>query len=164
MSDSSTNSSRRFTERLSIFTNLAVVAGIIFVAMEIRQNTAMMQAQMNQSRTDTALSEQQAGYNSEYMPAIEVKVMGGEQLSDEEAIRYELWFRAFNRNMDNQQWQHRRGFLGANIPRSVRKAVREMIGSSELGVAEWDRQKLSFSDEYIALVDEAIADLRDQWR
>ncbi len=114
--DSPTNSSPRFTERLSIFTNLSVVAGIIFLAVEVQQNTAMMQAQMNQSRTDTALSEQQAGYNSEYMPAIEVKVVRGEQLSDEEMIRFELWLRAFNRNMDNQLWQYSRGFLGANMP------------------------------------------------
>ena len=138
------------------------MAGIIFLAVEVQQNTAMMQAQMNQSRTDTALSEQQSGYNSDYMPAIEVKVDRDEQLSDEEMIRFELWLRAFNRNMDNQLWQYNHGFLEANIPRSVRKAVRETIGSSGLGVAEWDRQKLSYTDEYIALVEEAIADLRPQ--
>ena len=162
MSDSPANSSRRFMERLSIFTNLAVVAGIIFLGVEIRQNTAMMRAQMNQSRTDTALSEQQASYNSEYMPAIEVKVARGGRLSDEEMVRYEDWIRAFNRNMDNQLWQYSRGFLGANIPRSIRKAVRAMIGSSQLGIAEWDKQQLSYTDEYIALVEEAIADLRSE--
>jgi len=108
------------------------------------------------------LSQQQATYNSEFMPPILVKVESGEQLSAEEMFRYEPYFRAFNRNMDNQLWQYDHGFLGNNITRSIRGAVREVIGGSQLGIDEWERQKASYTDEYIAFVDEAIADLRSQ--
>ena len=147
---------------LSLGANLGVVIGLALLVIEIQQNTDMMEAQINQSRTELAMSEQQATFNSEFMPPILVKVESGEQLSAEEMFRYGPYFRAFNRNMDNQLWQYDHGFLGNNIPRSMRGAVRGVIGGSQLGIDEWGRQKVSYIDEYIAFVDEAIADLRSQ--
>lgn len=155
---------RGFGYWLNIFANLAVVAGIVFLGIEIRQNTAMMESQIMQSRTEAAMSEQQALFNSDYLPAILVKVRRGEELTAEEMLRYETNFRAFNRNMDNQIWQHRHGFLGDNIPRSVRTSVRTVIGGSRLAIEMWDSSKHTYTDEYIAFVDEAIADLRSSTR
>ena len=134
--------------------------GLLLLVMEIRQNTDMMEAQINQSRTEAAMSEQQAFFNSEFMPAILVKVESGEQLSAEEMLRYQADFRSFNRNVDNQLWQYNRGFLGNNIPRSIRNGAREVIGKNRLSIDLWDRQKVSYTDDYVAFVDEAIADLR----
>lgn len=151
---------RGFGYWLNVFANLAVVGGIVFLGVEIRQNTDMIESQIMQSRTEAAMSEQQAFFNSDYLPAIEVKVRRGEELTAEEMLRYERDFRSFNRNMDNQLWQYRRGFLGENIPRSVRAAVRNVMGRSPLTVEMWDSSKRSYTDEYIAFVDEAIADLR----
>ena len=63
---------------LTLGTNMAVVIGLALLVYEIKQNSEMMRAQINQSRTDTALSEQQADYNSEYMPGIVVKIKSSE--------------------------------------------------------------------------------------
>ncbi len=145
---------------LTLGANIGVVIGLALLVYEINQNTEMMQAQINQGRTDTALSEQQAGYNSDYMPGIVVKIQNGEQLSDEEMIRHEQYFRAFNRNMDNQLWQFNHGFLGENIPYSIRRAVRIVIAGNKLGIAAWDETKRIYTGEYVAFVDDAIADLR----
>ena len=145
---------------LSLGATLGVVVGLILLIVEIGQNTEMMRAQINQSRADSALSDQQATFNSDYIPAMLAKVDRGEQLSDEEMIRYETYFRAFNRNQDNNLWQYDQGFLGENIPRSIRNGVRGVIGGSELGIALWERQKISYTEEYVAFVEEAIVDLR----
>ena len=120
----------------------------------------MMRAQMNQDRTEAAISEQQALFNSDYMPAIIAKVQNGEDLTAEELIRFEPYLRGFNRNMDNQLVQYGYDLLDDNIPRSVRNGVRNVIGMSDLSVEAWDRQKVGFTDEYVAFVEEAIADLR----
>ena len=157
MSDPSDNSSRR--SWIGLLANLGVITGLVFLAVELRQNTNMMEAQINQDRTDTALSFQQANYNQEFMPPILVKVENGESLSREEMRRYESYFRGFNRNMDNQLWQYRQGFLGENIPRSVRFAVQGVIGGSRMSVDLWEQTKQGYTDDYIAFVDEAIADL-----
>jgi len=152
--------SEKLNRWLTLGANLGVLIGLAVLVYEVRQNTAMMEAQINQQRTDTAMTEQQSNYNSDYMPAIRLKVLNKEPLSGEERYRYSVWIRAFNRNMDNQLWQYRRGFLGENIPRSMRIAVRNVVGASTIGIEEWDRYKQQFTDEYIEFVDTAIADLR----
>ncbi len=50
------------------------------------------------------MSEQQAFFNSEFIPPVIVKMMSGEQLSAVEMQRFRAYFRGFNRNMDNQLW------------------------------------------------------------
>ena len=145
---------------LMLAANLGVIAGIVFLAIEISQNTEMTRAQINQSRTDTALSEQQAVYTSDHIPKMLAMINRGEQLSDEDLIRYERFFRAFNRNQDNNLWQYNEGYLGENVPRSIRGAVREVIAGHKLGIATWEAQKYSYTAEYVAFVEDAIADLR----
>ncbi len=145
---------------LTLSANIGVVIGLVLLIVEIGQNTEMMRAQINQSRTDTAISEQQAVFNSDYMPALLAKLDTREPFSDEEFNRYWTYFRAGNRNQDNNLWQYNRGFLGENTPRSIRGFARSVIGGSQIGLTTWDRQKDSYTDEYVAFIEEAIADLR----
>ena len=97
---------------------------------------------------------------TDYIAPIIAKTMRGEQLSDVEMIRYDARMRAFNRNQDNNLWQYNQGYLGENIPRSIKGAVRVVIGGHQLGITTWEKQKYSYSKEYATFVDEAIADLR----
>ena len=145
---------------LTLGANIGVLIGLVLLIVEIQQNTEMMRAQINQSRTEAAQSEQQATYNSDYMPAIITKVDNGEELSDEEMRRFYPYIRSFNRNMDNQLWQYNQGLLGENIPRSIRGAVRAVLGRNELTISVWDSQKWGYTDEYVAFVEDAISDLR----
>ncbi len=135
-----------------------MVIGLVLLFLEINQNTELMRAQINQSRTDTAVSEQQAVYNSDYLPALIAAADRGEQFSDEEMIRYRSYFRSYNRNMDNQLWQYNQGFLGENIPRSIKSGARSVIAGNNQGLESWERQKQNYTDEYVAFVEEAIAE------
>lgn len=145
---------------LTILADTGVVIGLVLLIVEIQQNTEMMRAQINQSRTEAAQSEQQALFNSDYMPAILAKKNNGDELTEEDEQRLRAYLRGFNRNMDNQLWQYNQGLLGENIPRSVRGAVRGVIGGTELTIEIWDEQKYGFTDEYIEFVEDAIANLR----
>jgi len=145
---------------LTLSANIGVVIGLVLLIIEIGQNTEMMRAQINQSRTDTAISEQQAVFNSDYIPALVAKRDKGEPFSEEEMIRYRTYFRSGNRNQDNNLWQYNHGFLGENTPRSIRDFARVVIGGSEIGITTWDSQKYTYTDEYVAFVENAIADLR----
>jgi hypothetical protein len=152
--------SEKVNSWLTLSANFGVIIGLILLTVEIRQNTEMLRAQINQSRTEAAQSEQQALFNSDYMPAILVKRSEDQELSAEEMRRYRSFLRGFNRNMDNQLWQYNAGLLGENIPRSVRGAIREVIGNRELSIKIWDDQKYGFTDEYVEFVEAAIVDLR----
>ena len=146
---------------LEILANLGVLAGIIFLAIEISQNTAMMEAEMNQSRTESAMSEAQALYNSDYLPEIFVAMRKGEPITDAQRERVTHWFRSFNRNLDNQLRQYRQGLLGDELPRSVREAVRGAVTQWPITREMWESTKQVYSDEYIRLVDEIIAEVTE---
>ena len=145
---------------LSLAASVAVIVGIVFLAVEINQNTAMMQTQINQSRAAQAMAEARSLYNSDYVPALLVKVKLGEQLTSEEKVRYKSLFRAFNRNWDNQLRQFNQGLLAANIPRSLKGAILEEIGSSKFATEEWGRTKAIYSDEYIEFVDSVLEEAK----
>jgi hypothetical protein len=145
---------------LTLVANIGVLAGILFLAFELQQNTQMMRAQMNQSRADTALAEQHSIYTNDIIAPILVKAEANEQLNPVEMRMYRTYFRGFNRNQDNNLWQYRNGFLGENIPRSIRGAVRSVIGGNKLGLQLWDQSNLDYTDDYREFVEEAIADLR----
>ena len=150
-------SADRLNAWLSLFANVGVVVGLILIIIEIQQNTEMMRAQISHSRSETAQAEQQAVFNSEFIPDLLVKVRSSETLTPSEMVRYTTYFRAFNRNQDNVYWQYREGFLEENVPRSIRAAVRAVIGESELSRALWESSKEIYTDEYIAFVDESIS-------
>ena len=152
--------SEKVNKWLSLGANFGVVIGLVLLIFEIGQNTEMMRAQINQSRTDTAISEQQAVFNSDYIPALLAKRDRGEPFSEENMARYSAYFRSGNRNQDNNLWQYNEGFLGENTPRSIRGFARAAIGGSEMGITTWDSQKYSYTDEYVDFVEDAIADLR----
>ena len=61
---------------LTLSANIGVVIGLVLLVIEIGQNTEMMRAQINQSRTDTAISEQQAVFNSGYIPELLESAIG----------------------------------------------------------------------------------------
>ena len=144
---------------LSLGANIGVVIGLVLLIIEIGQNTDMMRAQINQARTDTAISEQEELFNSDYLPAILAKRNREEPFSDAEMIRYKARFRSLMRNQDNNLWQYNQGYLGENIPRSIRGLAREVVGGHKIGIETWDSMKYSFTDEYVDFVEEAIAGL-----
>lgn len=147
-------------QSLETLAHLGVIAGIIFLAVEINQNTGMIEAQMNQSRTDSALSEAQALWNSDYIPDILVKMRKDEPLTDVQLERISHWFRSFNRNMDNQLGLYYRGVLGDDVLRSVRFATLEIISiSPAILVPLWEHSEGAYSDEYIRIVAEVVSGL-----
>jgi hypothetical protein len=145
-------------QALQILANTGVIAGIIFVAIEINQNTAMIEAEMSQSRAETALGIAQSLYNSDYLPEILVAARAGEQLTDVQIERLRHWFRGFNRNQDNLLRQYNQGLLTDDVPRSIRSAIRESYADVTITTELWERTKLRYSDDYIALVDEVLAE------
>ena len=142
---------------LSVIANFGVLAGILFLAVEIRQNTETTRAQITQSRADTAIALASAYFNSDYLPDVNAKIRGGEELTYQEASRYRAFLRAALRNHQNNFLQYRQGFLGEYIPRSTANAVRN-IASSSLGREYWEQNKSIFSNEFAEFVDHALTE------
>ena len=149
------------TERLNTWLSFAasvgMIVGLIVLAVELNQNSDLMRIQISQSRADAAMASNEYTFNSDYIPQILLKVYANEELSAEEKLRYHSWFRAMNRNQDNVLQQYNAGMLSSNSPDSVRGFAEEIVASARYAREAWEDQKGSYSDEYIALVEEVIA-------
>jgi hypothetical protein len=143
---------------LSLGANVGVLVGIIILGYEISQNTDMMRTQINQSRAELAMIEAQSIYGSDRIPELLTKVRKGAELDDVELERYTHLSRGFHRNWDNQLRQYREGFLEENTPRSIRNAILTEIAGNSTARTLWERTKMIYSDEYIAFVDDILAD------
>lgn len=147
-----------FTNTIAILANLGVVAGIIFLAVELNQNTEMMEAQMGQARAEAAMAEAQSLYNSDYLLQLLESIDEGRPLTNLDKQRFSHYLIAFNRNQDNQLWQYRQGLLGNNIPRSIRLAVRSEIANRPLTREIWTSTNEAYTDDYVQTVDAIIAE------
>jgi len=146
------------SEWLTLIANFAVVAGIIFLAIEVSQNTAMIEAQMSQGRAETAMDQAESLYNSDHLPEIFLAMEQEQPLTDLQRVRFTAYLRAFNRNQDNLLYQVEQGFLGATTLRSIRDAVWAELARKKAAREIWENTRVSYSDEYVALVDSVISE------
>ena len=150
--------SERLNAWLSVVAAAGVTLGLVFLIYELRQNSELMRIQIQQARADAAMSSNEQLFNSDYLPTILLKIGAGEELSEEEWMRYVSWFRASNRNQDNVLSQYRAGMLGDNVPRSVDDFVHDVIASSTYARNAWDRTKIGYTQEYVAFVEQILVD------
>jgi hypothetical protein len=145
-------------QTIAILANVGVITGIVFLAIEISQNTAMIEAQMSQDRAETAMSLAQSLYNSDYLPPILAAIDEGRELSIVEQRRFGDYIRAVHRLQDNLLRQSREGLLDTEVEESIRLTVQVEVASREIARDNWERQKLAYSSDYVALVDAVISD------
>ena len=143
---------------LTLGANLAVLFSIVFLAVEIRQNTEMTRAQITQSRAETSIALAASFYNSDYLPTIWEKVRNDDGLSADERARYEFWLRAMLRNLDNNFQQSRRGLLGDHITEASATAITNAILAYPAAIEYWDKNRNLFSEDFVRFVDQALAD------
>ena len=148
----------RLSRWLSIGANLAVLASIIFLAIEIRQNTEMTRAEITLGRSQNALALADMQFNSDYIPDIIVKTMNGEELTQVESYRYGTHLRALFRVQDNNFQQYKRGLLGDHVPRNIRLLVERFIVNKPIGTEWWTNTSQVFSDEFAEFVDAVISE------
>ncbi len=152
----------RLNKWLTLGANIGIISGIIFLIIELNQNSELMRVQINQSRAESAMASLQYEFNSDYIPPILAKIRSGQTLADEEWIRYVAWFRMMNRNQDNVLNQYYMGMLGENTPRSVRDFAGDVVGSSQYGLDAWEVTRPGFTDAYINFVESAIEEDQDK--
>ena len=143
---------------LSLGANIGVLFGLILVAFELQQNSELMRVQINQARADSAMISNEHSFNSDYIPQIIVKIDNGEELNDEEWVRYLDYFRSMNRNQDNVLSQYFAGMLGDNTPRSIEGYAREFVDRSDVSRRAWAATSHSYTDAYVEFIERVLAE------
>ena len=109
-------------QAVQILANLGVIAGIVFLGLELQTNNELLDSQSRQARVNGARQLNAAIYNGETgLCDIVVKAKSGAQLTAEEAIRldrylssvlldWEFWYRDYADGVLNEQELRYRGW------------------------------------------------------
>jgi len=122
----------RLNEWLQVISNLGVLLGIVFLAMEISQNTQATKAEIYQTRAFENAASSLAIAQSDVLIRILASIRSADgktdlnaidSLSEIDRLRLEQWVGAQLRNSDNNLYQCELGYLEEAFCREWRTVV-----------------------------------------
>ena len=143
-------------EWLSLIANLGVIAGIIFLAFELQQNSRMMQAQ-TRNELARGVSDLLATWyaNPEVVDAI-VKSNRREELTDEERFIHVTRSEASFRYWENVHYQYRQGMYDEVEFSTHLETMRRVIAGNPSFVDYWCDSRGMYSPPFAAEIDNFV--------
>jgi len=143
---------------ITILANLGVIAGIVFLGVELRQNNELMEAEARNARNIRVTDIATHIYTDTGMAEVLVKAGNGDELSEVEQFKLYVFNTRRLRGMDAQYREFLAGSLTStelNIP-GLRAAFRGEVYNAPMKDA-WERMKPVFADEFVEWFDENVA-------
>ena len=150
-----------FNRWFTVIANIGVLAGIVFLAVEVSQNTNMMRSQ-----TRDAVAEKQVDYfftigSNLETPSIWGKATSGyfgseTVLSPDERTAFFYLFQGVLRIWENEYYQFQSGLFEEPefIPRTI--AWRRFLDANKGGREVWERVQDAYSPEFVELINGLI--------
>jgi hypothetical protein len=133
---------------------LGVIVTLIYLAIQIRQNTKSSRSQSYQAAV-SAVSDwsREVGMNTESCRVLQAGSMDLESLSDVERAQFNLIMASLIRNCENIHYQHINGAIDANTWSGWAKRTRSVLAPGG-AQAWWRNNKSAYSPEFRRFVDE----------
>jgi len=145
---------------LTLVANLSVVAGIVFLALQMRQNTAVMQAQTRDSMTEKQMMfSEWIATTPELAEAFRVARSDGlDALDPVQSPMLAFWIQSVFRTWENEYYQYEQGLYTQDefAPRLIRIA-RNM--AAPMYRQAWESQRETFSPSFRAEIDRIVAEV-----
>ena len=138
---------------VTTLTNLAVIASLIFLALEIRQNNEMMVLEARQGISDARNDLVLTNMNSPSLITARGKAERGEELTYEEETQILLFFFAVFRNWQDQFLSYQAGAITESHMESEAKTWRQTINRAPYIQAEWQRQRGTLTPDFVAFME-----------
>ncbi len=136
-----------------VASGIGVIASLIYLAVQIRQNSKMVAAQTFQSISSTSADLAfRMGENPEMATLIAAALGDGEGLTRKQHLQIDLILRAAFRNFENYYYQYMRGFLEEDMWEGFRQTMLTQI-SGKVGRDWWSRNKIAFGKRYREFID-----------
>ena len=149
----------KLNERLTLVANLSVVAGIVFLAVEMRQNTEAIQAQTRDSLTEKQMEF--SGWIATSRDLAEVFTRGTTGSPDMDAAdqaMFVFFTHGIFREWENSHYQYERGlFTEEEFEARVERWRQSM---TSLGYQQyWAGQRETFAPSFRAEIDLIVAEV-----
>ena len=138
---------------LTLSANIGVLIGIVFLAIEIQQNTNVNRAIAINAIQTGAREQIMALVEYPELLAIEMKSRQGEDLSSEESLMLAAFYNATLLNAENAFFQKEAGLISEDFLRSLGSTIQATTQNHEVGRRYWERNKSSYTVEFQAYVD-----------
>ena len=146
--------SSKINNWLALIANVAVVGGIIFLAIEIRQNNEFLRSESRQTLVANDVTSLTANIENADVFA---KLVSEEGLSAEDQLRLSFMYALDLRNREFEYFQYTNGLLDEETWLSYRQVIL-LNHSAGLGKTWWDEIGRGFvNPEFAELVDELLA-------
>ena len=145
----------RISDWLGLVANIAVVGGIVFLAVEIRQNNELLRSESRQTLVSNDVTSLTANMGN---TDVFEKLALGRSLSADDQLRLSFMFALDLRNREFEYFQYKNGLLDEETWLAYRNVI--LINhSTPLGRRWWDVVGRGIVDPaFAALVDELLVD------
>jgi hypothetical protein len=150
----------KLNQWLTLVANLSVVAGIVFLAAEMRQNTAAIQAQTRDSITEKQMEYYGWVATSPDLADVFARGnrLGARELEGGEFMMYTYVVQGILREYENSFYQYTQGLFTAEEFQA--RLERWAVGMSERGWRDiWSSARLGFSPSFRAEIDRIVAEV-----
>ena len=147
-------------ESVSIIANIGVIASIVFLGLEMRQNTSMIKSQTRDAMTEKQMQFFEALVENEEIAEIWVTATesSDELVSDLTNLRrWEFYWMTQLRMWENEWYQYQQGLFEAEEFES-RLALYERISTQPIYADHWKTISYSFAPSFRQLIDGMIAE------
>ena len=146
-------------QAIGIIANLGVIAGIIFLGVELRQNNAFLQAQAGYALSQNRANNNELLKSSPQFAALLVKLERGEQLTREEQYQEHGIYMSFFTNWAWEYGEFRANRLNdAQLPVTVWRALANGHGPIPTPrIREtWESSKAYLNSEFVEFMEAEI--------
>lgn len=150
---------KNFDKWVNIATSLSVLLGILFLGLEIRQNTDMMRSQARDAITEKQMMfSEWVTTEPEMATALASASQGLDKMTPQHALMYGYFLAGVWREWENSYYQYQRGlFEPAEFePRMVRWRSQMQSASAR---TLWRADRDWYAPDFRARVDEIVADI-----
>jgi hypothetical protein len=124
----------RLNDWLTLSANIAVIAGIVFLGVELRQNNSLLRQEAENVYFDNRVVLSETLMQDGELAAIYVKTFRNEDLDEVEALRVDRYYRRLYRGFEWEYLQSQEGLL--NLRRNGEWA--RMINENRCSRDVWD--------------------------
>lgn len=138
---------------------VAVVVSLIFVGLQVRQNTKSSQAATLQLNADYWLNYITAIADPKFSSVYSMGAAGRGKLDQHQFGQFFLLCRATFMGCENQHYRYRLGLLDREAYDGYKTTIKEQIAAFPGIRAMWQMVKHSYSKDFVAFMDEQISAL-----
>ena len=146
-------------QTITILANLGVIAGIVFLAIELNQNNRLLRAQEQHNLHENRVSFAYARMEDPAVAALWANILAGEEITGVERTRANAIFEIMVENWRYEYQQFRAGVLEErDLPLAGYRGIySRLMGHPEFR-SYWSRRSANFDPDFVALIEAESGD------